>query len=99
MDLPGHCLQGLIIVDIAGDTQRQPIAAVNGASASRAQSAMAIIDHDLRYRPEHEFAKDAEFHQCRKYRRHESRADYVGDLSSAVARVNTRSVVLTRRCA
>src|SRR4029450_4186306 len=42
---------------------------------------MAIIDCDLRYRPEHEFTKDAKFHQCRKYRRHESRADYLGDLS------------------
>src|SRR6516225_889205 len=81
MDLPNHCLQGLIIVDIAGDGPRQPIAAVNGASPPLVQSAMAIIDHDLRYRPEHEFTKAAEFHQCGKYRRHESRADDVGDLS------------------
>src|SRR6516225_10245836 len=42
---------------------------------------MAIIDHDLRYRPEHEFTKDAEFHQGRKYLRRESRADYLSDLS------------------
>src|SRR5262249_18703033 len=34
MDLPSHCLQGLIIVDIADDDPRQPIAAVNGASPS-----------------------------------------------------------------
>src|SRR5262245_13704658 len=52
VDLPNHRLQGLIIVDIAGDDPRQPITAVNGASPSLAQSAMAIIDHDLRYRPE-----------------------------------------------
>src|SRR6516225_1553384 len=81
MDLPNHCLQGLIIVDIAGDDPRQPIAAMNGASPSLVQGAMAIIDHDLRYRPEHEFTKDAEFHQCWKYRRREPRADHVGDLS------------------
>src|SRR5215469_2861896 len=81
MDLPNHCLQGLVIVDIAGDDPRQPIAAVNGASPSLVQGAMAIIDHDLRYRPEHESTKGAEFYQHRKYRRRESRADDVGDLS------------------
>src|SRR5262249_57221987 len=81
MDLPKHCLQGLIIVDIASDDPRQPIAAMNGASPSLIQGAMAIIDHDLRYRPEHEFAKGAEFHQCRKYLRRESRADDVGNLA------------------
>src|SRR5262245_62634862 len=81
MDLPSHRLQGLVIVDIAGDDPRQPIAAVNGASPSLAQGAMAIIDHDLRYRPEQEFTKEAEFHQRREYRRHESRADDVSELS------------------
>src|SRR5262249_24154668 len=81
MDLPSHCLQGLVIVDIAGDDTRQPITAVDGASPSLVQGAMAIFDHDLRYRPEHEFTKGAEFHQCRKYPQRESRADYLGDLS------------------
>src|SRR5262249_11155813 len=70
MDLPSHCLQGLVIVDIAGDDPPQPIPAVNGAGASLMQSAMAIIDHDLRYRPEQEFTEEAEFHQGREYRRH-----------------------------
>src|SRR5262249_37935817 len=58
-----------------------PIAPVNGAVPSLVQSAMEIIDHDLRYRPEQEFTKEAEFHQRREYHRHESRADYLGDLS------------------
>src|SRR5262249_4549342 len=75
--LPSHCLQGLVIVDIAGDDPRQPITAVNGASAPLAQGAMAIINSDLRYRPEHEFTKDAEFHNYREYRRRESREDDV----------------------
>src|SRR5262249_6109071 len=81
MDLPSHCLQRLVIVDIAGDDPRQPIAAMNGASPSLVQSAMAIIDHDLRYRPEQEFTKEAEFHQRREYRRHKSRADDLSELS------------------
>src|SRR5262245_27750554 len=97
VDLPSHCLQGLIIVGIAGDDPRQPITAVNGASASLAQGAMAIIDHDLRHRPEHEFAKDAEFHQCRNIVG-ASRVRMISAIfPSAVASMNTRSVVLTRR--
>src|SRR5262249_53257592 len=79
--LQGHCLEGLIIVDIAGDDPRQPTPAMNGARPSLAQGAMAVVDSDLRYRPEHEFTKDAKFHQCWKYLRRESRADYLGDLS------------------
>src|SRR5262249_59172776 len=48
VDLPNHCLQRLIIVGVAGDDPRQPIAAVNGASPSLIQGAMAIVDRDLR---------------------------------------------------
>src|SRR5262249_20987168 len=97
MDLPSHCLQGLVIVDIAGDDPRQPITAVDGASAPLAQGAMAIINSDLRYRRNMNSRKTPNF---------TSTGSIVGAsrvrmtsavFPSAVARVNTWSVVLTRR--
>src|SRR5580704_10369392 len=81
MELPGHRHQRMVIIHSLDGDPRQAVAAMDIARFAFAQGTMTIVQHDLRYRPEHPLAPGIEFRQDRDYRWYDAHANDVSEPS------------------
>src|SRR5690242_13247722 len=79
VDLPGYRREGFEVVVPIDGYPRQSVAAMDVAGSADAQRTIAVIQGDLRNRPEEVLASRLEGHRCGDQHGSDARTNDVGD--------------------